>query len=110
MNSAAAQSGVDLDDAGALGGALALDVQHASRKTERLDRLHREFHELTDRLGTMVGRAVQAGFLKRGLRRRPVLGDAREDALAVFEDEVDVELDAVDVFLEKEIVARTEID
>jgi hypothetical protein len=95
---------------GAPGCALALDVQHASRKPERLDRLHREFHESTDRLSAMVGRAVKAGFLKRRLRSRPVLGDAREDALAVFEDEVDVELDAIEVFLEKEIVARTEID
>ena len=110
MDPPAAHAGVDLDDARPLGRALALDVQHAAREPEGLDRLHAELHEAADRLRAIVRRAVKTGFLKRRLCRRRLLGDAGEDALAVLEHEVDVELDAVEVLLQEEIVARPEVD
>ena len=52
-------------------------------------------------LAVVVRRAVQTGLLKRRLGRRPVLRDAREHALPVLHDQVDVELDAVEVLLQQ---------
>ena len=66
--------------------------------------------EATHGLAVVGGRAVQAGLLERRLGRWPVLRDAREQALPVVHDEVDVELDAVEVLLQQQIVAGAEDD
>ena len=107
-DAAAAEPRVDLDDARPARGALALHVQDAAVQPERLDRLDDEVHEPADLALVVIGRAVETRLLERGLGGRPVLGHAREDALAVVHHEVDVELDAVEVLLQQQVVARPE--
>ena len=80
-------------------------MQHPPEKPECLNGLDAELHETADRLRCMLGRAVQTGLLKRGLVGRELLRHAREHALAILEDQVDVELDAVEVLLEEEVGA-----
>ena len=103
-----AQAGVDLDDARAATRALALHVQDPAVQPEGLDGLHDEVDEPADLLAIVIGRAVQAGLLERRLGRGPVLRHAGEDAGSVVHDQVDVELHAVEVLLEEEVVPGSE--
>ena len=103
-----AQAGVHLDDARTATRALALHVQNPAVQSEGLDGLHDEFDEPADLLAIVVGRAVQAGLLERRLGRGPVLRHAGEDAGSVVHDQIDVELHAVEVLLEEQVVPGSE--
>ncbi len=104
----ASHASVDLDDPRAAARALPLDVQHTGAEPERLDCPNAEIDEPANGLAVVSRRAVQTGLLERGLGRRPVLRDAREQAPPVVHDQVDVELDAVQVLLQQQIVAGPE--
>ena len=82
-------------------------MQHPAEKSQLLSGPDAELNELPYRSLVVIGRAVQASLLKRWFSRGPVLGDAREDGLAVLHDEVDVELNTVEILLEQQIISRT---
>src|SRR6202020_1116110 len=94
MDRPASHASVDLNDPGTTARGLRLDVQNARAEAECLGGLCTELHEAAHRASAVVGRAMEACLLERRLRGRPVLRDAREDALSVLEHHVDVELDA----------------
>src|SRR5207253_425932 len=110
VDPAAAEPGVDLDYARTLRGGLTFNVQNAGTESERLDGTNAQVYEASDRARRVIRGTVQTRFLKARLGRRPVLRHARKNAVAVSEHQVDVELDAVEVVLEEQIVAGSQID
>ena len=95
MDPRAPHPGVHLDHARTVTGALALHVEHPAAEPERLNRPHAQIDQPAHGLLLVVWREVQACFLEGGLGGGPVLGHAGEHALAVLQDQVDIELHAI---------------
>ncbi|KFM27309.1 hypothetical protein F751_4579 [Auxenochlorella protothecoides] len=96
---APAHAAVDLDQARAARGVLALHVEHAHVEAQGLDRCHAQLQQLALLRAGQDGGRVGPGLVEVRLQRGPVVGDRAVHGLPLAEHHVHVHLRAVQVLL-----------
>mmetsp|Transcript_41777 Transcript_41777/g.124958 ORF Transcript_41777/g.124958 Transcript_41777/m.124958 type:complete len:420 (-) Transcript_41777:305-1564(-) len=99
---AAAHAAVDLDEARPARCVLALHVEHTEREPQRLHTAHAQLRKLNLLFTWQDRRAVGPGLVEVGLHGRPIVSDGAIPRLPAVEDEVAVDLVAIQVLLQHE--------